>query len=96
MAPYSAYNFGVEIETVVKPYALRASFQPQDYYRQLADKLQNRRISAVPDLTSRYCKHPEYYSGKWFITRDGSLKRAHESFSQFFGINFIEHGLTRL
>ncbi|KAF2199493.1 hypothetical protein GQ43DRAFT_442437 [Delitschia confertaspora ATCC 74209] len=80
MAPYSAYNFGVEIETVVRPYALRASFTDKDYYRQLAEKLANRQISAVPDLSSRYCKHPEYYSGKWFITRDGSLRRSHESF----------------
>jgi hypothetical protein len=80
MAPYSGYNFGVEIETVVRPYVLRPDFTDKDYYCQLAEKLKNRRIAAVPDLTNRYSKHPEYYSGKWFITRDGSLKRAHDSF----------------
>lgn len=82
MAPYSSYNFGVEIETVVKPYAPRSGFTDRDWYRQLADKLQNRGISAVPDENSVYSKHPEYYSGKWFITRDGSIRRQHQSFGR--------------
>ncbi|KAH6888077.1 putative amidoligase [Thelonectria olida] len=69
------YNFGVEIEAVVKPYGGGQSFENVDWYRQLAQKLQNRGIEAVHDDNSRYCKHPEYYGGKWFVTRDGSLKR---------------------
>ncbi|CAM1502086.1 Fc.00g040700.m01.CDS01 [Cosmosporella sp. VM-42] len=69
------YNFGVEIEAVVKPYGGGESFTNVDWYRQLAQKLQNRGIDAVHDDCSRYSKHPEYYGGKWFVTRDGSLKR---------------------
>lgn len=69
------YNFGVEIEAVAKPYGGGESFSNVDWYRQLAQKLRNRGISAVHDDNSKYSKHPEYYGGKWFITRDGSLKR---------------------
>lgn len=70
------YNFGVEIEAVAKPYGGGAeSFSNIDWYRQLAQKLRNRGIEAVHDDCSRYSKHPEYYGGKWFVTRDGSLKR---------------------
>ncbi|KAK2593282.1 hypothetical protein QQS21_009006 [Conoideocrella luteorostrata] len=69
------YNFGVEIETIGKPYGGGESFTNVDWYRQLAQKLQNRGIDAVHDDCSRYSKHPEYYGGKWFVTRDGSLKR---------------------
>ncbi|KAF4124499.1 putative amidoligase enzyme [Geosmithia morbida] len=69
------YNFGVEIEAVVKPYGGGDSFTNVDWYRQLAQKLRNRGIDAVHDDNSRYSKHPEYYGGKWFVTRDGSLKR---------------------
>ena len=69
------YNFGVEIEAVAKPYGSAECFSNVDWYRQLAQKLRNRGISAVHDDNSRYSKHPEYYGGKWFVTRDGSLKR---------------------
>ncbi|KAF5717998.1 SWIM zinc finger protein [Fusarium globosum] len=69
------YNFGVEIEAVVKPYGGADSFTNVDWYRQLAQKLRNRNIEAVHDDCSKYSKHPEYYGGKWFVTRDGSLKR---------------------
>lgn len=69
------YNFGVEIEAVAKPYGGGESFTNVDWYRQLAQKLRNRGIEAVHDDNSRYSKHPEYYGGKWFVTRDGSLKR---------------------
>ncbi|KAF7553012.1 hypothetical protein G7046_g7228 [Stylonectria norvegica] len=69
------YNFGVEIEAVAKPYGGGESFSNVDWYRQLAQKLRNRGIDAVHDDCSRYSKHPEYYGGKWFVTRDGSLKR---------------------
>ncbi|KND89815.1 hypothetical protein TOPH_05523 [Tolypocladium ophioglossoides CBS 100239] len=69
------YNFGVEIETIAKPYGGGESFSNVDWYRQLAQKLQNRGIPAAYDDCSRYSKHPEYYGGKWFVTRDGSLKR---------------------
>ncbi|KFH42724.1 hypothetical protein ACRE_065430 [Hapsidospora chrysogenum ATCC 11550] len=69
------YNFGVEIEAVAKPYGGAECFSNVDWYRQLAQKLRNRGISAVHDDNSRYSKHPEYYGGKWFVTRDGSLKR---------------------
>ncbi|KAJ4263994.1 hypothetical protein NW762_006033 [Fusarium torreyae] len=69
------YNFGVEIEAVVKPYGGGESFTNVDWYRQLAQKLRNRDIEAVHDDCSKYSKHPEYYGGKWFVTRDGSLKR---------------------
>ncbi|KAF4984269.1 hypothetical protein FZEAL_481 [Fusarium zealandicum] len=69
------YNFGVEIEAVAKPYGGGESFTNADWYRQLAQKLRNRGIEAVHDDNSRYSKHPEYYGGKWFVTRDGSLKR---------------------
>ncbi|EXV02155.1 amidoligase domain protein [Metarhizium robertsii] len=69
------YNFGVEIESIGKPYGGGESFTNVDWYRQLAQKLQNRGIEAVHDDCSRYSKHPEYYGGKWFVTRDGSLKR---------------------
>jgi hypothetical protein len=81
------YNFGVEIEAVVKPYGGLKTFKPVDWYRQLAEKLQNRDIPAIHDDCSRYCKHPEYYGGKWFVTRDGSLARqapyGSSSFHQF-------------
>ena len=69
------YNLGVEIEAVAKPYGGGESFSNADWYRQLAQKLQNRGISAAHDDCSKYSKHPEYYGGKWFVTRDGSLKR---------------------
>ncbi|KJZ74833.1 hypothetical protein HIM_05742 [Hirsutella minnesotensis 3608] len=69
------YNFGVEIEAVARPYGGGESFTNVDWYRQLAQKLQNRGIPAAFDDCSRYSKHPEYYGGKWFVTRDGSLKR---------------------
>ncbi|KPM45050.1 hypothetical protein AK830_g1433 [Neonectria ditissima] len=69
------YNFGVEIEAVARPYGGGESFTNADWYRQLAEKLRNRGIDAVHDDNSRYSKHPEYYGGKWFVTRDGSLKR---------------------
>lgn len=69
------YNFGIEIEAVAKPYGGAESFTNVDWYRQLAQKLRNRGIEAVHDDCSRYSKHPEYYGGKWFVTRDGSLKR---------------------
>lgn len=69
------YNFGVEIEAVAKPYGGAECFSNVDWYRQLAQKLRNRGIEAVHDDNSRYSKHPEYYGGKWFVTRDGSLKR---------------------
>ncbi|KAG5974800.1 hypothetical protein E4U58_002475 [Claviceps cyperi] len=69
------YNFGVEIESIGKPYGGGESFSNVDWYRQLAQKLRNRGIDAVHDDCSRYSKHPEYYGGKWFVTRDGSLKR---------------------
>ncbi|KHO00181.1 swim zinc finger domain protein [Metarhizium album ARSEF 1941] len=69
------YNFGVEIESIGKPYGGGESFTNVDWYRQLAQKLQNRGIEAVYDDCSKYSKHPEYYGGKWFVTRDGSLKR---------------------
>lgn len=69
------YNFGIEIEAVAKPYGGGQSFTNVDWYRQLAQKLRNRGISAAHDDNSKYSKHPEYYGGKWFVTRDGSLKR---------------------
>ncbi|KAJ6443833.1 3-methylcrotonyl-CoA carboxylase subunit alpha [Purpureocillium lavendulum] len=69
------YNFGVEIEAIGKPYGGGESFSNVDWYRQLAQKLQNRGIPAAHDDCSKYSKHPEYYGGKWFVTRDGSLKR---------------------
>ncbi|KAJ3526202.1 hypothetical protein NM208_g11301 [Fusarium decemcellulare] len=69
------YNFGIEIEAVAKPYGGGESFTNVDWYRQLAQKLRNRGIEAVHDDNSKYSKHPEYYGGKWFVTRDGSLKR---------------------
>ena len=69
------YNFGIEIEAVAKPYGSGECFTNVDWYRQLAQKLRNRGIEAVHDDCSRYSKHPEYYGGKWFVTRDGSLKR---------------------
>ncbi|UNI23996.1 hypothetical protein JDV02_009779 [Purpureocillium takamizusanense] len=72
------YNFGVEIEAIGRPYGGSSSgdtFSNVDWYRQLAQKLQNRGIPAAHDDCSRYSKHPEYYGGKWFVTRDGSLKR---------------------
>ncbi len=69
------YNFGVEIEAVVKPYGVYEAFNGVDWRRQLAEKLDNRGIAATYDDDSRYSKHPEYYNGKWFVTRDGSLKR---------------------
>ena len=69
------YNFGVEIEAVAKPYGGAECFSNVDWYRQLAQKLRNRGIEAVHDDNSRYSKHPEYYGGKWFVTRAGSLKR---------------------
>jgi hypothetical protein len=70
------YNFGIEIEAVAKPYGGGSeTFSTVDWYRQLAQKLRNRGIDAVHDDNSRYSKHPEYYGGKWFVTRDGSLKR---------------------
>jgi hypothetical protein len=69
------YNFGVEIEAVAKPYGGGESFTNVDWYRQLAQKLRNRGIAAAHDDNSKYSKHPEYYGGKWFVTRDGSLKR---------------------
>ncbi|KAM5346906.1 hypothetical protein ACJ41O_009911 [Fusarium nematophilum] len=69
------YNFGIEIEAVAQPYGGGESFTNADWYRQLAQKLRNRGIEAVHDDNSKYSKHPEYYGGKWFVTRDGSLKR---------------------
>jgi hypothetical protein len=69
------YNFGIEIEAVAKPYGGGESFTNVDWYRQLAQKLRNRGIAAAHDDNSKYSKHPEYYGGKWFVTRDGSLKR---------------------
>lgn len=69
------YNFGIEIEAVAKPYGGGESFSNADWYRQLAQKLQNRGVPAVHDDCSGYSKHPEYYGGKWFVTRDGSLRR---------------------
>ncbi|KAG6038730.1 hypothetical protein E4U41_003781 [Claviceps citrina] len=69
------YNFGVEIETIGKPYGGGESFTNVDWYRQLAQKLRNRGIDAIHDDCSRYSKHPEYYGNKWFVTRDGSLTR---------------------
>ncbi|KAF2011916.1 hypothetical protein BU24DRAFT_425748 [Aaosphaeria arxii CBS 175.79] len=77
---YSYYNFGIEIETVVRPYARRPNFTRQDWYKHLAQKLENRNVPAAPDLSLRYSAHPEYYSSKWFITKDGSLQGAHEDF----------------
>lgn len=68
------YNFGIEIEAVARPYG-GGGFSNVDWYRQLAQKLRNRGVSAVHDDCSRYSKHPEYDGGKWFVTRDGSLKR---------------------
>ena len=82
MAPYQNYNFGIEIETVVRPYGPaidRSNNHTHTYwFKQLASKLENRNIPAVADdLTPpySYSKHPEYYNRKWFITRDGSLER---------------------
>lgn len=76
MSPTSRdYNFGVEIESVVKPYGGLKAYKQVDWYRQLAEKLRNRDIPAVHDDNSRYSKHPEYYNQKWFVTRDGSLRR---------------------
>ncbi|KAK4085007.1 hypothetical protein Purlil1_10042 [Purpureocillium lilacinum] len=70
------YNFGVEIEAIGRPYGGGGdTFSNVDWYRQLAQKLQNRGIPAAHDDCSKYSKHPEYYGGKWFVTRDGSLKR---------------------
>ncbi|PFH56506.1 hypothetical protein XA68_16415 [Ophiocordyceps unilateralis] len=69
------YNFGIEIEAVARPYGGGDSFSNVDWYRQLAQKLQNRGVRATYDNSSKYSKHPEYYGGKWFVTRDGSLKR---------------------
>jgi hypothetical protein len=80
------YNFGIEIEAVAKPYGGGQSFTNIDWYRQLAQKLRNRGISAVHDDNSRYSKHPEYYGGKWFVTRDGSLKRP-KPFGEFLQSN---------
>ena len=87
----SSYNFGVEIETVVRPYARRPDFTNQQWYKQLAQRLENRNLPAVPDLQSRYCTHPEYYSSKWFITRDGSLTEAHEDFGESNGEDKPNH-----
>ncbi|RDA91187.1 hypothetical protein CP533_4811 [Ophiocordyceps camponoti-saundersi (nom. inval.)] len=69
------YNFGIEIEAVGRPYGGGKTFSNVDWYRQLAQKLENRGVSATYDNCSQYSKHPEYYGGKWFVTRDGSLKR---------------------
>ncbi|RCI08588.1 hypothetical protein L249_4695 [Ophiocordyceps polyrhachis-furcata BCC 54312] len=69
------YNFGIEIEAVGRPYGGGQTFSNVDWYRQLAQKLENRGVSAAYDNCSQYSKHPEYYGGKWFVTRDGSLKR---------------------
>ena len=79
---YPNHNFGVEIETVVRPYARRPNFNNQDWYKQLAQKLENKIIPAASDLHARYSTHPEYYSSKWFITRDGSFQRTHEDFGK--------------
>jgi hypothetical protein len=71
----SHYNFGIEIEAVVKPYGGLNTYTRTDWYRLLAKHLQNRDIEAVHDEDGTYRKHPEYYSGKWFVTRDGSIQR---------------------
>jgi len=86
MAPYQNYNFGIEIETIVRPYGPaidRSDNHAHTYwFKQLADKLENRNIPAVADNLIppyTYSKHPEYYNRKWFITKDGSLKHEEKS-----------------
>lgn len=69
------YSFGVEIESVVRPYGGHRDFKEVDWYRLLAEKLQNRGIPATWDDCSSYRRHDEYYGNKWFVTRDGSLGR---------------------
>jgi hypothetical protein len=86
MASYQNYNFGIEIETVVRPYGpvidRSNNASHNHWFKQLADKLENRNIPAVADNLNppyNYSKHPEYYSKKWFITRDGSLNHGEAS-----------------
>ncbi|KAN0078922.1 putative amidoligase enzyme [Elaphomyces granulatus] len=86
MAPYQNYNFGIEIESIVRPYGpvidRSNNTSYNHWFKQLADKLENRNIPAVADNLNppyNYSKHPEYYSKKWFITRDGSLKHQEAS-----------------
>jgi hypothetical protein len=70
------YNFGFEIELVVRPCGRPKAFKHVDWFRQLAQRLKDRGIQAVHDDNRNYCKHPEYYSTNWFVTRDNSLLRA--------------------
>jgi hypothetical protein len=72
MAP-GQYQFGVEIETIVLPYALATCIEDADWRRQLATQLQNWSLSAVYDKCCAYTSHVQYYSEKWFVTRDSSL-----------------------
>ncbi len=71
------YNFGVEIESVVRPYGGNKTYSTVDWYRQLAEKLRHRGIAAAHDecTPSAHRGHDEYYGSKWFVTRDGSLER---------------------
>jgi len=79
----SCYNFGVEIETVVHPYARRPDFtKDTQWYEQLVQRLKNRNVPATYDAQGRYVMHPDYHSSKWFITRDSSLVRRHNDFGK--------------
>jgi hypothetical protein len=70
------YNFGMEIEAIVRPYARPNSVLGQhEWYKRLAQKLTNHGVKAVHDAGGAYCTHPEYYGEMWFVTRDGSLTR---------------------
>ncbi|KAK0704654.1 putative amidoligase enzyme-domain-containing protein [Lasiosphaeris hirsuta] len=68
------YTFGVEVESVVMPYSGNAAYTQVDWYRQLSQVLSSRGLPATYDDLQQYRKHPEFYSAKWFVTRDGSLK----------------------
>ncbi|KAK9355263.1 hypothetical protein V1523DRAFT_405755 [Lipomyces doorenjongii] len=49
------YNFGVEIETVVKPYGGRETYNEVDWHRQLTAKLATRSKSITYGFGARLC-----------------------------------------
>ena len=69
-------GFGIEIEAVLVLKEAQRGWGPIQCYKQLADALRRKDLPAIHDSgTSGYRKHPEHY-GRWFITRDGSLRQS--------------------
>ncbi|KAM3073021.1 hypothetical protein ACMFMG_008739 [Clarireedia jacksonii] len=67
------YNFGVEVELVVRPCEESKAPNEIDWYSYLVQKLNDHDVPAVYNGDFYYRKHPEYYSSKWCVMQDGSL-----------------------